>query len=106
MNRPPAVLDGKTFAIGVLSITACILLVGFLVVTLNPQPALATGQLDRGGDYVILTQQISSSNEGVVLIDCAANRLLLYAFDYNNKRLEILDGLDLTRMQTRERQRR
>ena len=102
MNRPASTLDGKLFAIGVLSITACILFVGFLMVTLNPRPALAHGQLDRGGDFIMLTQQISSSVEGVVLIDSAANRLLLYAFDFNNKRLEILDGLDLAKMQARE----
>lgn len=77
-------LDGKLFAIGVLSVTACVLFVGFLLVSLTP-PAYATGQNDRGGDYVMLTQQISNSVEGIVVIDAASKRLVIYQFDINRK---------------------
>jgi hypothetical protein len=95
MTQPRTSLDGKTFAIGVLSITACILFVGFLLVTLSPAPAYAIGQSDRGGDYIMLTQQLTTSNEGVVLVDAASKRLILYAFDYNKKSIELLDGYAL-----------
>jgi hypothetical protein len=75
----PVTLDGKTFAIGILSVTACVLFVGLLLVTLLPTPAaLAIGQSDRGGDYVMLTQQVSNSYEGVIVIDAAAKRLNMY----------------------------
>ncbi len=80
-------IDGKTFAIGVLSVTACVLLVGFLLVSLAPKPAYGRGQLDRSGDYIMLTQQISESSEGVVIVDAAAKQMIMYEFDYNNNRL-------------------
>jgi Na+/H+-translocating membrane pyrophosphatase len=89
-----AAVDTKTFAIGVLAVTACVLFVGFLFV--SQQPAGATGMNDRGGDYVLLTQQISATTEAVVVVDAAAKQMIVYAFDYNNKTLEILQrtGLD------------
>ena len=90
-------LDAKTFAIGVLSVTACVLLVGFLLTA--QQPAYAIGTSDRGGDYVMLTQQISTTTEAVVVVDAAAKQMLLYAFDYNTKTLEILKQVPLDQLQ-------
>lgn len=88
MNTPQTTIDAKTFAIGFLSITACILFVGLLLVTM--QPAHAIGQLDRGGDYIMLTQQLSNSQEGVLIIDAAARQMTLYAFNGANRQLQIL----------------
>lgn len=87
MNHSNAGLDKQTFAIGILSVTACVLLVGFLLVTMMPQPAYAIGQNDRGGDYVIMTQQISTSVEAIVVIDAASKGMILYTFDYNAKKI-------------------
>jgi hypothetical protein len=89
-----APVDRQKFAIGVLSVTACVLLVGWLLLAFSP-PAHAIGQSDRGGDYVLLTQQISTSQEGVVVVDAASKRMVMYAFDFNNKNLVLLDGFDL-----------
>jgi hypothetical protein len=86
-------LDGKAFAIGILGVTACILFVGLLLVTQTPAHAFAMN--DRGGDYIMLTQQLSLSTEGVVVIDAAAKRMLIYSFDYNTKTLEPLRGWNL-----------
>lgn len=86
-------LDARTFAIGVLSVTACILFVGLLVVTLiAPQRAMGIGQLDRGGDYIMLTQQVANNYETVIVIDAAAKRLNVYGLDIGNpqKNLRIL----------------
>ena len=47
--------------------------------------ALAIGQSDRSGDYIICTQQISNSNEALVVIDAAAKRLSTYSLDINNR---------------------
>lgn len=93
-------LDGKTFAIGVLSVTACILFVGLVLVI--QQPARAIGQLDSAGDYKVLTQQVSRSEEAVVVVDGAAKRAIIYAFDYTNKKLEVLNGIPLDKMPTGE----
>jgi hypothetical protein len=86
---PQSALDVKTFAIGVLSLTACVLFVGFILVCMTPRAALAIGQNDRGGDYIILTQKLSSSQEGIVVIDAASQQMTLYAFNYSRKELEI-----------------
>lgn len=89
-------IDAKALAIGILSVTATVLFVGFLLV--SQQPAYAIGTSDRGGDYIMLTQQVSNSSEAVVVIDAAAKKLLIYAFDYNAKALEIVWRLDLDRL--------
>jgi hypothetical protein len=91
-----ATVDTRTFAIGILAVTACVLFVGFLF--LSQQPACATGMNDRGGDYVMLTQQISTTNEAVVVVDAAAKQMIVYTFDYNNKTLEILQRTALNQL--------
>ena len=90
MNATEHAIDSKTFAIGILSVTACILLVGLLLVMLMPNPAYAIGQSDRAGDYIMLTQQLSSSQEGVVVIDAASRQMTLYALNISNKQLQVL----------------
>jgi len=93
-TTPRTVLDGKTFGIGVLTVTACVLFVGLILVS-QQTPAYGIGLNDRGGDYIVVTQQISNTSEGIVVIDAAAKQLLIYRFDYNNKSLEILSRVAL-----------
>ncbi len=83
-------LDGRSLAIAVLSITACILFVGLLLIGNQPAPAYAIGQSDRGGDYIMLTMQLSNSQEGVVIVDAATRQMSLYALNGSNKRLQIV----------------
>ena len=96
----PAAVDGKSFAIGILSVTACVLFVGLLIVTMLPTPAQAIGTSDKGGDYIMLTQQLTSSQEGVVVIDVASQRLAVYAYDINRKQLVPMSGFTLDRLRT------
>ena len=98
MSNQTTAIDAKTFAIGVLSITACILFVGFLLVSMQPAPAYAIGQNDRSGDYIMLTQQLTSSHEGLIVTDAAAKKMILYGFDFNAKSLRIVDGFNLERL--------
>lgn len=91
-------IDGRTFAIGILSVTACILLVGLMLVLITPTTGYAIGTSDRSGDYVMITQQLTSSNEGVLVIDAAAKRGILYGYDYNRKQLKLLAGIPLDRL--------
>lgn len=88
MSTPQTTIDGKTFAIGVLSITACILFVGLLLIT--SEAAYGIGQTDRAGDYIMLTQQLTDYQEGVIVIDAASRQMTLYALDGANKQLRIL----------------
>jgi hypothetical protein len=90
-----APVDGKSLAIGVLSVTAAIFVTAFLLLTTLTKPAQAIGMIDSGGDYKMLTQFISSSQEGIVVIDLAAQRMILYGFDYSRRQLMPLSGFEL-----------
>ena len=97
MTSRQTAIDGRTFAIGVLSITACILFVGLLLITMTPKPAYAIGESDRGGDYKMVTQQLTNSQEGVIIIDAASRQMMMYAFNGSNKQLQVMQGpVDLT----------
>ena len=98
MHHPAPAIDAKTFAIGVLSITTCVLFVGFLLISTTPTPAYGIGQSDRGGDYIMLTQQLTSSNEGLIVIDAASQAMHLYGFDFNRKTLRLMQRLPLDRL--------
>lgn len=98
-SAAPAPFDGRLLGISVLSVTACILLVGLvLLIARAPEPAYAIGQSDRGGDYIMLTQQVSTSTEAVIVVDAAAQRMIIYGFDYNKKILEIVQQVPLDRL--------
>jgi hypothetical protein len=90
MTNVEATIDAKAFAIGVLSITACVLFVGLLMVAGQPAPAYGIGQTDRGGDYIMLTQQLSNSQEGVLILDAASRQMTLYALNGSTKQLQVL----------------
>jgi hypothetical protein len=97
MDRAPAkTLDAKSLAIGVLTITACILFVGLILI--NQSPAYAIGMNDRGGDYIMLTQQLSDATEGVVVIDAAAKQMVIYQYDFNNRAWDILRQVPLDQL--------
>jgi len=100
MTSLSASLDGRTLAIGVLSITACILFVGLLLIVSMPTPAQAIGMNDSAGDYKMATQQLTSSTEGVIVIDAAAKRMILYGFDYNRRQVVPLSAFDLAQLPT------
>jgi hypothetical protein len=96
-NSPrPAALDGQTFAIGVLALSACVLFVGFML--LVRQPALAVGQADRAGDYKMLTQHVATNRELLLVLDAAAKQMITYEFDISQKKLEIVALLPLDQM--------
>ncbi len=90
IDRTSRPLDTQTFAIGVLSVTACVLLVAFLLVGEAPRPAWASGQGDRGGDYLLSTVQLSESVEAVAVIDAASKLMNVYSYDYNRKSIELV----------------
>lgn len=97
-SRPTSTIDAKLFAIGILSVTACVLFVGFLLISMTPTPAYGIGQNDRGGDYIMLTQQISNSVEGIIVIDAASKRLVMYQFDINLKAIRAQAPLRLDKL--------
>lgn len=93
-------IDSRALAIGVLSITACILFVGLMLMMLQPRPAYAIGQVDRSGDYIMATQQLSSSQEACVVIDAASRNMGLYLYNASNRQIQMLQRISLNEMPT------
>lgn len=95
---PPrqSIVDGRSLAIAVLSVTACVLFVGFMLV--STQSAQAIGMNDQAGDYKMLTQQVDRSTELVVIVDGATERAIIYGFDYSQRRLEIMATIPLDQL--------
>jgi hypothetical protein len=89
-------VDNQTFAIGVLSVTACMLFVG--IILLMQRPAAATSMNDRAGDYMMATQQYTTSAEAIVVIDAAAKQMNVYEYDYGARSLELLSRVPLDQM--------
>ncbi len=89
-------MNSKDLAIGILSITATILFVGLLLVSLaHPESAYAFGQNATGGDYVVATSQLDAGAELVYVLDAGAERLNVYGFDMNVGRIELVKSLDV-----------
>ena len=91
-------MDSKNLAIGVLSTTAVILFVGLLVVQTRPEPAYAFGMNAQGGDYLLTTGQLQSSEELLYVIDARLQRLILYRFDINREQIKLTEGKELAKL--------
>lgn len=92
-------MDTRNFIIGILSVTATILFVGLVLVsTLTSSPALAFGQNDRGGDYVVATGQLDRAVELLYVLDAAVPSLAIYRFDPNRGGLILDDAQNLGRL--------
>lgn len=85
-------LDGRTFAIGVLSLTACVLFVGLMLLMAQPRTARASGMIDRGGDYVMSTIRVDSNVEALLVLDSAARRVNVYVADTSHKKLTLVQN--------------
>jgi hypothetical protein len=90
-------MDARNLTIAVLTVTAAVLTVGLLLVQmLGPQQALAYGQMDRAGDYVVATGQLQNNTEVVYITDGGLGRLNVYLFNRNTRQIDLLDRFDLT----------
>ncbi len=96
-NSTSKPLNRDSLAIGVLSITATIMLVGIFVIVSLPTPAMGLGQLDRGGDYVMLTYQFLANWELVMITDGAVGRMAAYFYNLNNQTILLWDSVELAR---------
>lgn len=92
-------MDSRNFAIGILSTTAVILLVGLVIVHTRPNPVLASGMTTTSGDYVLTVGTTTIDNEEVVyVIDAPAEKLIAYRFDGARREIQIVDGVDLNEL--------
>jgi hypothetical protein len=92
--------DKPNLTIGVLSITAVILLAGVLLTVGHQNSAMAMGQIDRGGDYILVTGQFSDSTELIYVTDAAAQRMNVYSYEQTNRQFMLWDSIDLKQVFT------
>ena len=84
-------MSGKDFVIGVLSVTAVILLTGLVIIhAVRPEPALAFGQSASAGGYLVTTSQLNPDAELLLILDTAAEKMSVYAFNVQLGRVEML----------------
>jgi hypothetical protein len=86
-------MDKRTFLIGVLSLSAVILLAANLI-----QPRIAEASfVVKDNEYTAVTARISKGGEALYLLDNRSGRMAVLHYD-NNKRavLPLTQGTDLT----------
>ena len=88
-------MDSKNYAIGVLAITAVILLVGLIWVNTAPRPALASEVSSYGGDFTVTVGRVTRDTELLYVVDNTTERLLVYGIDRRSGALAVLDGTEL-----------
>jgi len=93
-------MDSRNFAIGILSTTAVMLLVGIMIIHSRPAPAIASGMTAASGDYVMTVGSVSSNDEELVfVIDNAGQKMLVYRFDIGRHEVQIVQGIKLGDLQ-------
>jgi len=91
--------NSKDFAIGILTTTAVILLVGIVVVQTRPDSAYAAGMTAAGGDYVLAVGRIQRTPEELLyVIDSVEEKLVVYKCDGAKRQVQITDTVDLKRL--------
>lgn len=98
--QPEQTMDSKNFAIGVLSTTATVLLVGVVLLYSRPDDVRADGMTTSGGRYVVTVGSLTQGDEELIyVLDTSADKMVVYRFDGNRRQIEILQGIDLTEVQ-------
>lgn len=89
-------MDSRNFAIGVLSTTAVMLLVGLVVVHSRPAPVQARGMTLVAGEYVLTVGSLDQVDEDLLyVVDNGESKLVTYRFDGIGNRIEVVSGVDL-----------
>lgn len=92
-------MESKNFAIGILSSTAIILLVGLLVIHSRPEPAMAFGMTASGGEYLLTVGAMQTRDEELVfVIHARTNKMNVYRFNVARADIERVDEIDLGKM--------
>ena len=89
-------MDSKNFAIGILSTTAVMLLVGIMIIHSRPAPALASGMAASAGNYVMTVGNVSTNDEELVfIVNNQDKKMLVYRFDAGRREVQIVQGIRL-----------
>ncbi len=100
-------MNSRDLAIGILSVTAVILLVGLIVIhVFSPGAAYGYAQNASGGDYVVTTAQFDGVTELLYVLDASVEQMNVYVFSLPAGRVELLRSLDVRRRQGAPAERR
>jgi len=92
-------MNSKNFAIGVLSTTATILLVGLILLHSRSNDALANGMTTSGGGYVVTVGNLTWNDEQVVyVVDASTDKMVVYRFNGGRHEIELLQGIDFAEL--------
>lgn len=94
-------MDSKNMIIGVLTVTAVVLLCTLVLVHSAwrmPGASLAwADSVDRGGDYILATGAFTDLDEALYALDGSRDRLNVYQYAQNRKAMVLYDSVDLAR---------
>lgn len=89
-------MDNKNFTIGILSTTAVILFAALAIMFSQSESASASGITANAGGYILTVGSVSVNDEELLYVtQTATKRMAVYRFDNGNRRIELIDGIDL-----------
>ena len=80
-------VDNKTFAIGVLALSAVVLLVA---VVNKPQQAAAS-EVVKGRDYTAVTARVAQGDDGLYVLDGKTGLMAVFIYNPGQRRIEVKD---------------
>ncbi len=103
-ERKSSGMDSRNLAVGVLSTTAVILMVGLAIIHTRPTPAQADGMTVARGDYLMTVGGSTQVDEELVfLIDVPEQKMIIYRFDAGRHQIDMVQGVDLAEMREASR---
>jgi hypothetical protein len=86
----------QNMTISTLTVTAVVLLTGLIILNaLPPQAAVAAGQGDTVGDYIVTTARLDEDTELVYVFNVESEVMLVYAFNVATARIDVVQPLDV-----------
>jgi len=88
-------MDNKNMVMAVLTVTAVALFCTLVLMHNSGGSVAWADTVDRGGDYVLVTGAFSNTDEALYVIDGINERLNVYQFDTDSRRILLFDQQDL-----------
>lgn len=92
----------KLFAIGVLAVTAVILVCAVAMVDRLPVAPAYAESPDRGGDYIMVAGETTRGEQVVYVIDIGSQELGVYSANVSNNRIDPVAKYRLSRLPSKD----
>ena len=92
-------ISPKDFAIGVLSVTAVILLATLLTINaFVPRQAFAASQAASSGNYVACASQLEETSEVLFIVNSEQRIMNAYVFNVGTGQVDLIQQIDIERI--------